>query len=84
MSAADNGELPGIFETTGYDTHSDKDSIVVDRIKSPRHGLKRVSAACQRCRRRKQKCDGIHPVCGSCAAACQCLLCTFRSPLCQT
>ncbi|CAF3622119.1 unnamed protein product [Fusarium graminearum] len=70
MSAADNGELPGIFETTGYDTHSDKDSIVVDRIKSPRHGLKRVSAACQRCRRRKQKaCDGIHPVCGSCLSA---------------
>ncbi|KAH6969252.1 fungal-specific transcription factor domain-containing protein [Fusarium avenaceum] len=68
MSATDDGELPAVFEPTsvGYDTHSDRDT---DRIKSPRHGLKRISAACQRCRRRKQKCDGRHPVCGSCATA---------------
>ncbi|RSM12461.1 hypothetical protein CDV31_006302 [Fusarium ambrosium] len=36
---------------------------------SPRRGLKRISAACQRCRRRKSKCDGKLPVCGPCAAA---------------
>ncbi|CAG7561890.1 unnamed protein product [Fusarium equiseti] len=67
MSATDEGELPAVFENipTGYDTHSD----TADRIKSPRHGLKRISAACQRCRRRKQKCDGRHPICGACAAA---------------
>ncbi|KAM0544649.1 hypothetical protein ACHAPJ_011710 [Fusarium lateritium] len=68
MSATDDGELPAVFETASadYDTHSDRD---IDRIRSPRRGLKRISAACQRCRRRKQKCDGRHPVCGSCAAA---------------
>ncbi|KAF5019937.1 hypothetical protein F66182_8034 [Fusarium sp. NRRL 66182] len=56
MSAADSGELPCVFETgsAGYETHSDRDA---DRLPSPRHGLKRISAACQRCRRRKQKCD---------------------------
>ncbi|KAG5763086.1 hypothetical protein H9Q72_008805 [Fusarium xylarioides] len=67
MSATDDGELPAVFESaSAYDTHSDRDT---DRIRSPRRGLKRISAACQRCRRRKQKCDGRHPVCGACAAA---------------
>ncbi|KAF7558129.1 hypothetical protein G7Z17_g144 [Cylindrodendrum hubeiense] len=32
-----------------------------------RRGLKRNSAACQRCRRRKQKCDGNLPTCGPCS-----------------
>lgn len=53
MSATDDGELPAVFESaSAYDTHSDRDT---DRIRSPRRGLKRISAACQRCRRRKQK-----------------------------
>ncbi|KAL1849414.1 hypothetical protein VTK73DRAFT_9880 [Phialemonium thermophilum] len=34
-----------------------------------RPGLKRNAAACQRCKRRKQKCDGRLPVCGNCAAS---------------
>ncbi|KAF6805566.1 C6 transcription factor [Colletotrichum plurivorum] len=34
-----------------------------------RRGLKRSSAACQRCRKRKQKCDGKLPVCGPCDVA---------------
>ncbi|PYI16457.1 hypothetical protein BO99DRAFT_445398 [Aspergillus violaceofuscus CBS 115571] len=34
-----------------------------------RRGLTRSAAACQRCRRRKQKCDGRLPTCGPCAAA---------------
>ncbi|KAI0474543.1 fungal-specific transcription factor domain-containing protein [Xylaria cf. heliscus] len=34
-----------------------------------RRGLKRTSAACQRCRRRKQKCDGRLPVCAPCQEA---------------
>ncbi|TDZ22048.1 Pyrimidine pathway regulatory protein 1 [Colletotrichum orbiculare MAFF 240422] len=34
-----------------------------------RRGLKRGVAACERCRRRKQKCDGQLPVCGQCSAA---------------
>ncbi|KAE8138885.1 fungal-specific transcription factor domain-containing protein [Aspergillus pseudotamarii] len=33
-----------------------------------RRGMPRSVAACQRCRRRKQKCDGIVPTCGPCAA----------------
>ncbi|KAI9932432.1 hypothetical protein ASPWEDRAFT_46965 [Aspergillus wentii DTO 134E9] len=33
-----------------------------------RRGLTRSAAACQRCRRRKQKCDGRTPTCGACAA----------------
>ncbi|KAH6887482.1 fungal-specific transcription factor domain-containing protein [Thelonectria olida] len=34
-----------------------------------RRGLKRNSAACERCRRRKQKCDGALPICGPCGLA---------------
>ncbi|CAI6099248.1 unnamed protein product [Clonostachys chloroleuca] len=34
-----------------------------------RRGLKRSSAACHRCRQRKQKCDGKHPSCEPCLAA---------------
>ncbi|GAW15250.1 hypothetical protein ANO14919_046590 [Xylariales sp. No.14919] len=34
-----------------------------------RRGLKRSSAACQRCRRRKQKCDGRLPICTPCHEA---------------
>ncbi|KAL6922512.1 hypothetical protein FSST1_006538 [Fusarium sambucinum] len=33
---------------------------------TPRRQLKRNSAACERCRRRKQKCDGKLPSCGPC------------------
>ncbi|CEO60500.1 Putative Function: the yeast gene is a positive regulator of URA1 and URA3 expression [Penicillium brasilianum] len=33
-----------------------------------RRGVPRSVAACQRCRRRKQKCDGKVPTCGPCAA----------------
>ncbi|KAH7245648.1 fungal-specific transcription factor domain-containing protein [Fusarium tricinctum] len=33
---------------------------------TPRRALKRNSAACERCRRRKQKCDGKLPSCGPC------------------
>ncbi|PYI09508.1 hypothetical protein BO78DRAFT_405022 [Aspergillus sclerotiicarbonarius CBS 121057] len=33
-----------------------------------RRGIPRSVAACQRCRRRKQKCDGKVPTCGACAA----------------
>ncbi|KAM0259754.1 hypothetical protein ACHAPA_010581 [Fusarium lateritium] len=33
---------------------------------TPRRALKRNSAACERCRRRKQKCDGGLPACGPC------------------
>ncbi|KAL4896922.1 fungal-specific transcription factor domain-containing protein [Aspergillus ambiguus] len=34
-----------------------------------KRGLTRTAAACQRCKRRKQKCDGKTPTCGACAAA---------------
>ncbi|ETS79650.1 hypothetical protein PFICI_09503 [Pestalotiopsis fici W106-1] len=34
-----------------------------------RRGLKRSAAACERCRRRKQKCDGKLPICGPCGSA---------------
>ncbi|KAE8344697.1 hypothetical protein BDV24DRAFT_171683 [Aspergillus arachidicola] len=34
-----------------------------------RRGLTRSAAACERCRRRKQKCDGKTPTCGPCARA---------------
>ncbi|KAH6972402.1 fungal-specific transcription factor domain-containing protein [Ilyonectria sp. MPI-CAGE-AT-0026] len=45
-------------------------SDLADRPKSThRRGLKRSSAACQRCRRRKQKCDGSLPTCGPCSLA---------------
>ncbi|KAH8429207.1 Zn(II)2Cys6 transcription factor [Aspergillus melleus] len=33
-----------------------------------RRGLTRSAAACQRCRRRKQKCDGKAPICSPCAS----------------
>ncbi|RAL00047.1 Zn(II)2Cys6 transcription factor [Aspergillus ibericus CBS 121593] len=33
-----------------------------------RRGLTRSAAACERCRRRKQKCDGRTPTCGACEA----------------
>ncbi|KAH6683509.1 fungal-specific transcription factor domain-containing protein [Plectosphaerella plurivora] len=38
------------------------------QIRARRRGLKRSSAACERCRTRKQKCDGKLPVCGPCDA----------------
>ncbi|PWY81512.1 hypothetical protein BO94DRAFT_587225 [Aspergillus sclerotioniger CBS 115572] len=34
-----------------------------------RRGLTRSAAACERCRRRKQKCDARTPTCGACKAA---------------
>ncbi|KAK5941536.1 hypothetical protein PMZ80_006815 [Knufia obscura] len=34
-----------------------------------RRGLTRIAAACERCRRRKQKCDEKFPICGPCEAA---------------
>ena len=34
-----------------------------------RRGLTRIAAACERCRRRKQKCDEKFPTCGPCEAA---------------
>ncbi|ODM14705.1 hypothetical protein SI65_09894 [Aspergillus cristatus] len=34
-----------------------------------RGGLTRIAAACERCRRRKQKCDGRTPTCGACETA---------------
>ncbi|KAF3812185.1 Pyrimidine pathway regulatory protein 1 [Colletotrichum gloeosporioides] len=39
------------------------------RSTTHRRGLKRGVAACERCRRRKQKCDGQLPICGQCSAA---------------
>ncbi|KAL4923711.1 transcription factor domain-containing protein [Aspergillus undulatus] len=35
-------------------------------IRRHRQGLTRSAAACERCRRRKQKCDGRTPTCGPC------------------
>ncbi|KAL4903850.1 fungal-specific transcription factor domain-containing protein [Aspergillus multicolor] len=35
-------------------------------VRRHRPGLSRSVAACERCRRRKQKCDGKTPVCGTC------------------
>ncbi|KAM5341196.1 hypothetical protein ACJ41O_015305 [Fusarium nematophilum] len=66
---SEDGVLPPVFESAPAefdDASADRDP---GRLRSPRRGLKRISAACQRCRRRKQKCDGKLPVCGSCAAA---------------
>ncbi|KAI8711089.1 hypothetical protein NCS52_01484300 [Fusarium sp. LHS14.1] len=36
------------------------------QTQTTRRPLKRNSAACERCRRRKQKCDGKLPSCGPC------------------
>ncbi|CEI67643.1 hypothetical protein FVEN_g5724 [Fusarium venenatum] len=36
------------------------------QTQTPRRQLKRNSAACERCRKRKQKCDGKLPSCGPC------------------
>ncbi|RDW74440.1 uncharacterized protein DSM5745_07102 [Aspergillus mulundensis] len=37
-------------------------------VRRHRPGLSRSVAACERCRRRKQKCDGKTPTCGTCEA----------------
>ncbi|KAJ4152129.1 hypothetical protein NW765_017638 [Fusarium oxysporum] len=68
MSATDGEDLPAVLKTgsAGYETHSDRN---VDGVRSLCHELRRISAACQRCRRGKRKCDGRHPVCRPCAAA---------------
>lgn len=38
-------------------------------LPTPAHPKKKVVAACQRCRTRKIKCDGMLPSCGSCVKA---------------
>ncbi|EJD40609.1 hypothetical protein AURDEDRAFT_170238 [Auricularia subglabra TFB-10046 SS5] len=45
-----------------------KRSPTADSASSSRRKEKHVSRACNGCRRRKSKCDGVQPVCGTCAA----------------
>jgi Fungal specific transcription factor domain/Fungal Zn(2)-Cys(6) binuclear cluster domain len=44
----------------------------------PNTPRKRVSQACDRCRSRKDKCDGVRPVCSTCAALDQ--VCSYHPP----
>ncbi|KAF4974599.1 hypothetical protein FZEAL_8526 [Fusarium zealandicum] len=69
MAEDNTGLLPPMFEAAASVVDGTQSDQGAGGPLSSRRGLRRVSAACQRCRRRKQKCDGKRPVCGTCAAA---------------
>ncbi|KAK1449553.1 hypothetical protein CPAR01_00633 [Colletotrichum paranaense] len=81
MSRTTRSPTPAQDRPDGQDTQSEtarantSNSTQSNQTEPPRprvqrrQGLRRGAAACERCRRRKQKCNGELPNCGSCVAA---------------
>lgn len=66
LSGIPVGRFSSSLEMTSL-TKQKEEELAVLRTQQPRKKRNKVALACEECRERKVRCDGVQPVCGTCS-----------------